>query len=278
MDGHEVEDESGTEGGRTGVKAAGFGLGPWASVCGVECDSRIRPKSVRRNLVFLEPPVERRAAQAERLGHLTDVPAVVLQRLHDHRLLDLVHRHAADRRQRVAPASPAAPFGRRPEVDRLRAARVRTSTVRSTDWLSCLMLPGQGCAAATRSPRRSAGSLRAGRPAPWSAAKRVGEDRDVVSPIAKRRQVNRDQVDAIQQVLAELPRADHLGQIAVGRGRRRARPRLRCWLSRAPRSSGPAARAASSPATRDRGRRSRRERSSRRAPARSVPCDPARRR
>ena len=46
----------------------------------------------------------------------------------------------------------------------------------------------------------------------------LGERRDVVAPFAQRRQSQRDDVDAVEQVFAEPPLGDHLGEVAVGGG------------------------------------------------------------
>ena len=46
----------------------------------------------------------------------------------------------------------------------------------------------------------------------------VDEQRDVFAPLAQRRQRDRDDVDAVEEVLAERAVADRLGEVAVGRG------------------------------------------------------------
>ena len=46
----------------------------------------------------------------------------------------------------------------------------------------------------------------------------VGEQRDVLAPLAQRRQRNRDDVQAVIQVLAELAFGDELLEIALGAG------------------------------------------------------------
>ena len=55
----------------------------------------------------------------------------------------------------------------------------------------------------------------------WSryfAEEVLGQQRNVFVALAQRRQVNRDDVDAVEQVLAELALRDHLGQILIGGG------------------------------------------------------------
>ena len=42
------------------------------------------------------------------------------------------------------------------------------------------------------------------------------QQRDILGPLVQRRQVNLDHVQAVVQILAELPLLDHLGQRAVG--------------------------------------------------------------
>ena len=50
-----------------------------------------------------------------------------------------------------------------------------------------------------------------------SGAGRTSPARDVVLALAQRRHVDRDDVEAVVEVLAELPVGDHLRQVAVGR-------------------------------------------------------------
>ena len=50
-----------------------------------------------------------------------------------------------------------------------------------------------------------------------AADKELGELGDVLLPLAKRRHVDRHDVEAVVEVLAELPVGDHLGQAPVGR-------------------------------------------------------------
>ena len=194
------------------------------------------------------------------------------QRLDDHRPLDLVH---------ASSSRPAAAPRRLPawttSADSTKSATSRllcvlTSTARSTHCRSCRTLPGHGCAfsqrAAAARDRQRLALVDLRRPLQESRA----EDGDVVGPLAERRQVNRHQVDAVEQVFAELARATPCRPAAGWSRRRRARRLHGAGSSPAPRRCGPAARAASSPATADRGRRSRRGRSCRRAPSRTGPC------
>jgi len=46
----------------------------------------------------------------------------------------------------------------------------------------------------------------------------TGEQGDVLEPLTERREVDDDLVQAVEKILPELPRPDHLGQIPVGRG------------------------------------------------------------
>ena len=46
----------------------------------------------------------------------------------------------------------------------------------------------------------------------------LGEQRDVLAALAERRQRDRDDVDAVEQILAEPPFGDRFRQILVGRG------------------------------------------------------------
>ena len=111
------------------------------------------------------------------------------------------------------------------------------------------MLPGQGCA--SQPPQRRRARARASRcrtPAPAVCRKRLARQRDVAAPLAQRRQVHRDQVQPVEQVLAELRRARPSRRGCGWWRRRRARPPCAAGSSRAPRRCGPAARAAASPA------------------------------
>ena len=148
-----------------------------------------RPEAHTGDLVLLEPAIQRGAAQAERFGHLRDVAAVVLHRLHDHRLLDLVHRHAADRRQHVARRprrAPSRPVGRKSAASSTGVVASRARCARCA-CRSCLTLPGHGCCRSHASRVGAERGVRRGdRPAPPSARNRAGQDRDVVAPIAQR--------------------------------------------------------------------------------------------
>ena len=46
----------------------------------------------------------------------------------------------------------------------------------------------------------------------------LDEQRDVLAPLAQRRQRDRDDVDAVEEILAERSRLDRLGEIAVRGG------------------------------------------------------------
>ena len=96
---------------------------------------------------------------------------------------------------------------------------VRSSaTARSMAFSSSRMLPGQSyaCSSAIAAPEMPAIGL------PICAANLgdevLGQQRDVLAPLAQRRQPHRDDVDAVEQVLAERALGHHLRQVPVGRG------------------------------------------------------------
>ena len=47
---------------------------------------------------------------------------------------------------------------------------------------------------------------------------RLGEERDVLAPLAQRRQVDREHVEPVEEVLAQLAVGDRLGRVLVGGG------------------------------------------------------------
>ena len=203
-----------------------------------------------------------------------DVAVVVLHALHDHPLLHLVERHACRRRAAHVARLRAAPASRTAKKSSTSSSRPpRISTARSMVCRSWRMLPGQFCVC-SHSMRRGAeiARRRADRPRPHSLQEVAGQQRDVVAPLAQRRQVECDQVEPVEQVLAELAALTISCERAVRRRDHAHVDGARAGSSRAPRTCGPAARAAASPATPDRARRSRRGRSCRRRRARSGPC------
>ena len=98
----------------------------------------------------------------------------------------------------------------------------------------------------------------------------VGQQRDVLAPLAQRRNADLDDVQAVVQILAELAFGDGLLQIRRGSPRSRARRRAPPRCRRRGRSCAPAGRAAGPPAAWARCRRSRRGRWCRRRPSRTC--------
>ena len=100
----------------------------------------------------------------------------------------------------------------------------------------------------------------------------AGDQRDVARPLAQRRQLDREDLQTVEEIGAELPRRDHRGEIPV---RRRDQPdvggRASCCRRRArsARRRGPAA---PSPARRAAARRPRRAAASRGSRARTAPA------
>ena len=93
-----------------------------------------------------------------------------------------------------------------------------STTARSMTFSSSRTLPGQ-----SYSVSRSSASGVSSRPAFWFSSpyfsrKWCDEQRDVVLAIAQRRQLDRDHVEAVEEILAELPFLHHLPQVDVGRG------------------------------------------------------------
>ena len=122
-----------------------------------------------------------------------------------------------DRRRAVAARRPATP-ARRSAGRRRRPCRPSaSSTARSMTFSSSRMLPGQLW-------RISTFCASGWKPSTFffsSPAKRLheelGQRRDVVLAIAQRRHLHRDDVQAVEQVLAEPAFLHHLRQVAVGR-------------------------------------------------------------
>ena len=143
---------------------------------------------------------------------------------------------------------------------------------RSMTLRSSRTLPGHAYACSALVAARS--SVLARRP--YSRANSghevLGEQRDVLAPLAQRRHEDRDHVQAEVQVLAEPAGADLRRQVLVG-GREHPHVDVDAGPCRRPaRPPAPAARAAPWPASSGSCRRSRRGRSCRRRPTSNLPA------
>ena len=93
------------------------------------------------------------------------------------------------------------------------------ASARSTTFSSWRTLPGQAyaisrriasCDIVTRPRRHLLGAE--------LLEEMLHQQRNVVAPLAQRRQLHRDDVQAVEQILAERAVRDHLREVAVGRG------------------------------------------------------------
>ena len=149
-------------------------------------------------LVALQPAVERAARQAERAGGVADV-AVARHRLLDQERLDFLEAHVLEPRGRAAvDAQPeVAGADGRPLRHQHRAldgviqlAHVARPAMVDQDLHRRGIEPGERLAIALR----------------VLAQEVLGEQRDVLAPIAQRRQVDLDGVQPEEQVLPEAAR------------------------------------------------------------------------
>src|SRR5262245_11010003 len=158
--------------------------------------------------VTLEPAVERAARESERLRRLAHVALVSLEGAPNQLLLGLVQRQVIEG---------GAAFRRtQAEIGRahLIADREQHRALDRMVQLAHVAGPGMGA------QRLQRFGLEPGQPlavARGMALEEVGgEERDVVAPLAQRRQADLDRVDSEQQVLAEAPHRHLAAQVAVG--------------------------------------------------------------
>ena len=165
------------------------------------------------------------------------------QRLLDQHALDLLERHVLER---------AAPSGR---ARRARGRRRASSAPAPAAPRARSRGPARARCRASGCVEQRLRSAPASKPRERLAVARGvapqevrGEQRDVLAPLAQRRQADLDGVDAEQQVLAEAAGRDLRAQVGVGRARSAARRRAACARSRRARTRRSAARAAAWPA------------------------------
>ena len=138
-----------------------------------------------------------------------------LERLQDREPLELVDGGAGDLRRPLRLDLRREPCGR---WRRSMRGSSQSTTARSITFSSSRTLPGQSYVARSSSASSSnpvdALAVLLG----VAAEEEARERRDVLAPIAQRRDLDRDHVEAVEEVFAESPFGDARPQVAVGRG------------------------------------------------------------
>src|ERR1017187_2070524 len=160
--------------------------------------------------ISLQPPVERAAAQAERVGGMADVAAESRQRLLDEQRLDIFEAHVFQSRRTLAP-------GAQPEVDGAHHLTLRHQhgPLHGVIQLAHVARPGVGqqrLDGGFVKPRQRLAVVFG-----MLAQKLAGQNRDILAPVAQRGQAELDGVQAEQQILTEPALGNFFRDLGIGR-------------------------------------------------------------
>ena len=93
-----------------------------------------------------------------------------------------------------------------------------STTARSIVFSSSRTLPGQSDACSVSSTPGATPSMRLPARCACLRDEVLDQRRDVLAPLAQRRNVDRDHVEPVEEILLEPAVGDHLPEVAVGRG------------------------------------------------------------